>query len=135
MLVRAAAQTWGVPEKECSTDASLVMHKASGKKLGYGELAAAAAKLPVPKKEEVQLKSRNEWRYIGKAIAYLRFERHGERQSQLWSGRAHRGDALRVGGAPSGLWRRGKKRGRFRGAESGGSQANGDTRRLQAARA
>ncbi len=66
MLVRAAAQTWSVPEKECTTDSSCVLHKASGKKFSYGELASAAAKLPVPKKEEVPLKSRNEWRYIGK---------------------------------------------------------------------
>lgn len=66
MLVQAAAQTWGVPVKECSTDLHVVLHKAGGKKLGYGELAAVAAKLPVPKKEELRLKSRNEWRYIGK---------------------------------------------------------------------
>jgi isoquinoline 1-oxidoreductase subunit beta len=66
MLVRAAAQTWGVPERECATELHAVVHKASGKKLGYGELAAAAAKLPVPKKEEVQLKARSQWRYIGK---------------------------------------------------------------------
>ena len=66
MLVRAAAQTWGVPEKECTTDSNCVMHKASGKKLGYGELAPAAAKLPIPKKEEVTLKSRSQWCYIGK---------------------------------------------------------------------
>jgi len=66
MLVRAAAQTWGVPEKECTTESSCVMHQASGKKASYGELAAAAAKLPVPKKEEVQLKKRDQWCYIGK---------------------------------------------------------------------
>src|SRR5271169_4973798 len=66
MLLRAAARTWGVPEKECTTELNTVVHKASGRKTGYGELATAAAKLPVPKKEEVQLKTRNEWRYIGK---------------------------------------------------------------------
>ena len=66
MLVRAAAQTWNVPETECSTDLHTVVHKASGKKLGYGDLAATAAKLPVPKKDEVHLKSAAEWRYIGK---------------------------------------------------------------------
>jgi isoquinoline 1-oxidoreductase subunit beta len=69
MLVRAAAQSWGVPEKECTTDSNFVIHKATGKKLRYGELASAAAKLPVPKKEELQLKSRNEWRYIGKSAS------------------------------------------------------------------
>jgi isoquinoline 1-oxidoreductase beta subunit len=66
MMVRAAAQTWGVPEKECVTDAGVVLHKTSGKKLTYGELASTAATLPVPKKEELHLKTRNEWRYIGK---------------------------------------------------------------------
>ena len=66
MLVRAAAETWGVPEKECTTESSAVVHKASGKKLGYGELARTAAKLPVPKKEELQLKKPSEWKYIGK---------------------------------------------------------------------
>lgn len=69
MLVRAAAAQWGVPAAECSTDLHVVVHKASGKKLGYGELAAAAAKLEVPKKEELKLKQRSEWRYIGKGTA------------------------------------------------------------------
>jgi isoquinoline 1-oxidoreductase beta subunit len=69
MLVRAAAAQWGVPPIECSTNLHTVVHKASGKKLGYGELAAAAAKLEVPKKEDVKLKPRSEWRYIGKGTA------------------------------------------------------------------
>jgi isoquinoline 1-oxidoreductase beta subunit len=69
MLVRAAAAQWGVPPTECSTNLHTVMHKASGKKLGYGELAAAAARLDVPKKEDVKLKPRSEWRYIGKETA------------------------------------------------------------------
>jgi isoquinoline 1-oxidoreductase beta subunit len=66
MLVRAAAAQWGVPAAECATELHTVVHKPSGKKLSYGELAAAAAKLEVPKKEDVKLKARSEWRYIGK---------------------------------------------------------------------
>ncbi|MGA2003502.1 MAG: molybdopterin cofactor-binding domain-containing protein [Terriglobales bacterium] len=66
MLITAAAAQWNVPVKECSTELHFVVHKASGRKLGYGELAAAAGRLPVPKKENVQFKSRAEWRYIGK---------------------------------------------------------------------
>src|SRR5437667_8334676 len=66
MLIRAAAAQWNVPPTECSTNLHTVVHKASGKQLGYGELAAAAAKLDVPKKEEGKLKPRSEWRYIGK---------------------------------------------------------------------
>ena len=69
MLVRAAAQKWGVPATECATSMHSVVHKPSGKKLGYGDLAAAAANLEVPKKEEVQLKPPSEWRYIGKGAA------------------------------------------------------------------
>jgi isoquinoline 1-oxidoreductase subunit beta len=69
MLVRAAAAQWGVPAADCSTELNTVVHKASGKKLGYGELAAAASKLEVPTKEDLKLKPRSEWRYIGKDAA------------------------------------------------------------------
>jgi len=69
MLVRAAAKQWGVPETECSTELNHVVHKASGRKLGYGELATAASKLDVPKKEDLKLKPSSEWRYIGKPAA------------------------------------------------------------------
>lgn len=66
MLIGAAAQQWGVPEAECTTDTHVVVHKATGKKAGYGELAAAAAKLPIPKKEELKFKPPSAWRYVGK---------------------------------------------------------------------
>jgi isoquinoline 1-oxidoreductase beta subunit len=69
MLVRAAAQKWGVPATECATSMHSVVHKPSGKKLGYGDLATAAANLEVPKKEELKLKPSSEWRYIGKGAA------------------------------------------------------------------
>jgi len=67
MLVRAAAQQWGIPESQCVADpVHVVSDKSSSRKMGYGELAAIAAKLSVPKKEELKLKSPQEWRYIGK---------------------------------------------------------------------
>ncbi|MGD0468374.1 MAG: molybdopterin cofactor-binding domain-containing protein [Terriglobales bacterium] len=66
MLISAAAAHWGVFPSDCTTEPHFVVHRASGRKLGYGEVAAAAAKLSVPKKEDVPLKSRSEWRYIGK---------------------------------------------------------------------
>jgi isoquinoline 1-oxidoreductase subunit beta len=69
MLVRAAAAQWGKPVAECRTGLHEVVHTLTGKKLGYGELAAAAAKLDVPKKEEIKLKARTEWRYIGKGTS------------------------------------------------------------------
>ena len=66
MLISAAAAEWNVAPKECTTEPHFVLHQASARRLGYGEVAAAAAKLPVPKKEDVPLKARSEWRYIGK---------------------------------------------------------------------
>ena len=67
MLVRAAALQWGVPEAQCVADpVHVVSDRNSSRKLGYGELASIAATLPVPKKEELRLKTPQEWRYIGK---------------------------------------------------------------------
>jgi isoquinoline 1-oxidoreductase beta subunit len=66
MLIQAAAMQWGVSPKDCTTELHFVVHRSTGRKLGYGEVAAAAAKLQVPKKGDVPLKSRAEWRYIGK---------------------------------------------------------------------
>jgi isoquinoline 1-oxidoreductase subunit beta len=66
MLTQAAAQQWKVPVSECQSDLHVIVHKASNRKAGYGELATAAAKLPVPKKEELQFKPKSKWRYIGK---------------------------------------------------------------------
>ena len=55
LLVRAAAQQWGVPESECHAGNSQVIHAGSGRNASYGALADAAAKLPLP--EDVVLKS------------------------------------------------------------------------------
>jgi isoquinoline 1-oxidoreductase beta subunit len=68
MLIRAAAQQWEVSASECKTDVHVVVHSLSGRRLGYGDLATAASKLAVPKKDEVQLKSKSAWRYIGKGM-------------------------------------------------------------------
>ncbi|MEO1203718.1 MAG: molybdopterin cofactor-binding domain-containing protein, partial [Pseudomonadota bacterium] len=66
MLVAAAAATWDVPEDECEARNHEVHHAASGRTLGYGELAGRAAELRIP--ESPTLKSRDEFRYIGKPL-------------------------------------------------------------------
>lgn len=66
MLIRAAAQQWGVSPDECSTGLHQVVHASSGRKADYAQLVAAAAKLPVPAKSEVKFKKRDQRRYIGK---------------------------------------------------------------------
>ena len=65
MLREAAAQAWQVPVEEISTEAGVLYHKNSDKSAGYGEMAAAAANIPVP--EEVQLKEVKDFKIIGKS--------------------------------------------------------------------
>src|SRR5690606_32950619 len=48
MMVRAAAEVWGVPASELETASGTVTHGPTGRKLTYGELASAAAKLTPP---------------------------------------------------------------------------------------
>jgi isoquinoline 1-oxidoreductase subunit beta len=71
MLVTAAARRWGVVPSACHTEAGAVVLRAAGKRLGYGDLADDAAKLPVPPPASVSLKSRADWRYIGKPVPIL----------------------------------------------------------------
>ncbi len=66
MLVTAAAQIWGVAESECVAENHVAKHAATGRELGYGELAATAATLEVP--ENPTLKTRDQWRYITKPM-------------------------------------------------------------------
>ena len=68
MLIQAAAQQWNVRPADCVTEPHVVIHRPTGRRLAYGDLAARAAKLPVPKKEELQFKSKSSWRYIGKGM-------------------------------------------------------------------
>jgi isoquinoline 1-oxidoreductase subunit beta len=69
MLTQAAAKQWGVPVSECQSDLHVVVHQASNRRAGYGELAASAAVLPIPKKNELQFKPKSAWRYIGKGVS------------------------------------------------------------------
>ncbi len=69
MLVSAAAVQWSVPASECRAQFHQVVHTPSGRKVGYGELASAAGKLPVPRPQDLQYKPKSAWRYIGKEQA------------------------------------------------------------------
>ena len=68
VLVSAAAQTWNVPESELTTSASTVVHQASNRKIGYGELAAKAATITPPDMETVKLKDPKDFTIIGKGM-------------------------------------------------------------------
>ncbi|MFL6674392.1 MAG: molybdopterin cofactor-binding domain-containing protein [Massilia sp.] len=68
ILVQAAAQGWGVPASECTAAHGAVVHAASKRKLGYGALVAAAARLPVPDVKEVTLKDPSAFRLLGTRV-------------------------------------------------------------------
>jgi isoquinoline 1-oxidoreductase beta subunit len=66
MLITAAAKQWNVPVTECSAAASVVTHATSGRKLTYGALAKAACAQPVPDAAKVPLKTRADYKLLGK---------------------------------------------------------------------
>ena len=66
MLIAAAAQQWGVPASECTAANSVITHGPSRRKLSFGKVANAAAKLEPPK--EVKLKDPKDWKLIGKPV-------------------------------------------------------------------
>jgi isoquinoline 1-oxidoreductase beta subunit len=66
MLIKAAAETWKVPEEECKAILGTVKHAKSKRSLTYGQLCLKAAKLEVPK--DPPLKKEEEFRYMGKPM-------------------------------------------------------------------
>jgi len=71
MLETAAAKRWGVNVSEVEARLHEVVHKPSGRKLVYGELAEDAAALPTPAVETLRLKDPGAFRYIGTGVIPL----------------------------------------------------------------
>src|SRR5215467_3385299 len=69
VLLDAVAAKWNVPVGELSTEPSVVVHKASGRRMSYGEIASfAKAPAELPKIEDKDLKSPAAFRLIGKDV-------------------------------------------------------------------
>ena len=69
MLITAAAEQWHVPATACTAERGVITHGSSGRKLRYGQVAAAAAKLTPPK--EVALRDPKDWKIAGKPVHRL----------------------------------------------------------------
>lgn len=63
MLVQAAARQWNTAPENCIAENHIVFDRTTKRTLGFGQLAAAAAKLPVPK--DAKLKEPKEYKIIG----------------------------------------------------------------------
>lgn len=71
MLEAAAAGRWSVPAGEVSARNHELVHQKSGRRLGFGAVARAAMRLPVPPSSALRLKDPKEFRYIGKGDTQL----------------------------------------------------------------
>jgi len=69
MLLQAAAARWSVPVGELSTSRGRILHGASGRSIGYGEVATDAAKLTPPDPATLTLKKPEAFTIIGKPIS------------------------------------------------------------------
>ncbi len=69
MLVMAAAMQWQVPASECLAENGVISHGPTGRKLRYGQVADAAARLAPP--QDVQLRDPKDWKIAGKSVHRL----------------------------------------------------------------
>ncbi|TMJ51192.1 MAG: xanthine dehydrogenase family protein molybdopterin-binding subunit [Alphaproteobacteria bacterium] len=92
MLEAAAAKRWGVPVSEVKAANHEVVHNASGRRIGFGDLAADAAKEPVPSIEGLKLKDPKDFRYLGKGEISI-VDLH-----DITTGAAHYGSDTRLPG-------------------------------------
>ena len=68
MLVTAAAKRWNVTPDTCNAHDHVVEHVPTKRTLGFGELVAAASKLPLPPAATIELRPRSELKYLGKNL-------------------------------------------------------------------
>ncbi len=63
MLIAAAAARWRVPAAQCAAQSSIIVHTPSGRRLTFGAVAEAAAKIEPP--ANVKLKPPRTWKLVG----------------------------------------------------------------------
>jgi isoquinoline 1-oxidoreductase subunit beta len=70
VLIDAAATKWGVPAAECVTEPSTVVHRPSGRKMSYGEIASFATPPATPPAIDAtkDLKKPGDYRLLGKGV-------------------------------------------------------------------
>ena len=109
MLVAAAAKRWNVDPTSCRAQSGEVLHAQSGRRIKYGELAADAARMPMPDKRGPQAPAGVQaHRYARQAAGHTG---EGQRNGGLWHRRPAAGPEDRDAGAIAGLRRSREARG------------------------
>lgn len=68
VLLQAAANQWGVAVSEVTVSKGVITHTATGRKLSYGKVASAAAKLTPPDPKTLVLRDPRQWKLAGKPL-------------------------------------------------------------------
>ena len=68
VLLQAAANQWGVAVGEVTVSKGVITHTGSGRKLSYGQVASAAAKLTPPDPKTLVLRDPRQWKIAGKPL-------------------------------------------------------------------
>ena len=97
MLEGATAKRWGVPVAEVKATNHEVVHAASGRRIGFGDLAADASKEAVPAIGSLKLKDPKDFRYLGKGEISI-VDLH-----DITTGAAHYGADIRLPGLLDGV--------------------------------
>jgi len=71
MLMQAAADQWKVPVGELTVSDGVITHVQSNRKISYGKVASAAAKLTPPDPKAIKLKDPKDWKIAGKPMKRL----------------------------------------------------------------
>ena len=68
VLLQAAANQWGVAVSEVTVSKGVITHTGTGRKLTYGKVASAAAKLTAPDPKTLVLRDPRQWKIAGKPL-------------------------------------------------------------------
>ena len=68
VLLQAAANQWGVAVSEVTVSKGVITHTGTGRKLTYGKVASAAAKLTPPDPKTLVLRDPRQWKIAGKPL-------------------------------------------------------------------
>jgi isoquinoline 1-oxidoreductase beta subunit len=68
MLITVAAKKWNIATSACKAANHFVINTITNEQIFFGDLAADAAKLPIPKEKNIQLKQVKDFKFIGKTL-------------------------------------------------------------------